>query len=191
MRTGILLTAFALELSSCATVKLSPDESAALKVLQKYLELDRSGVRLDSARQSLDAPLVAWTEEPGWDSMIIATGWSIARPQLTDGKITARVRYDVAGLLNGTNLVSVDSPDADDVKNFEDNTEVVFTLVSTKEGWKIESPTLMPHVGFPAARRVLTELGDESALHALSDAEYEAKLKGARAGHCNCGRLDF
>ena len=177
--------------SSCATVKLSRDERDALKVLQRYVQLDRGGARLDGTRYHSVAALTSWSEEPGWDSFVVTSGLAIGRPQLSDGKIVARVRYDVEGIMEGGTFTPLSGLGSDTASRLAIGEPVAFTLVSTPDGWKIESPLIAPHVGFASARAVAQELGAENTLHALEDAEYIGKLKGQRAGHCNCERLDF
>jgi len=178
-------------LPSCATVRLTPDESAALKALRRYIELDRSGARLDSNRYHSMAALSAWADEPGWDAFVVVSGAAISRPVERDGKVVARVRYDVVGAMEGDSFMPVDALPPDTAERLAVGAPIEFVLVSTSDGWKIESPQVPPHAGFGAARAVAAELGAEGALRDLDDAEYLAKLKGARAGHCNCERLDF
>jgi hypothetical protein len=177
---------------SCATVKLSQDERDALKVLQRYVQLDRSGARLDGKRYHSMAALSVWKDEPGWDMFVVTSGLGIGRPQ-TDGatKVTAYVRYDVEGVMEADTFTPVDLLQADTIASLSIGEPIQFVLEKTADGWKIVSPQIPPHVGFPVARALAQELGAEGTLSALSDAEYIAKLKGARAGHCNCERLDF
>ena len=177
--------------TSCATVKLSPDERDALKVVQRYVQLDRSGARLDSTRYHSMAALTTWSEEPGWDSFVVTSGLAIGRPEFSDGKMVSRVRYYVEGVMDGDTFIPVSALDEETFSQFGIGEPATFTLVAAADGWKIESPLIAPHVGFAAARAVAEEMNAENTLHALDDAEYIAKLKGARAGHCNCERLDF
>ncbi|MCC6795222.1 MAG: hypothetical protein IT366_08895 [Candidatus Hydrogenedentes bacterium] len=167
---------------SCATVKLSGDEQDALKVLQRYLALDRNGARADGTRDAAMAALTTWNDEQDWEDFFVYSQHVISRPQLESDKVKIRVRYDVDGVMRGTEYNPLDT---------ETSESTEFILISTADGWKIESPTIPPHVGFSAARKYANEIGATNAAQVLSDAEYIAKLKGARAGHCNCERLDF
>ncbi|NUM55363.1 MAG: hypothetical protein HUU46_17080 [Candidatus Hydrogenedentes bacterium] len=186
-----LLMAICALFSSCATVRLTQDERDALNVLQRYVQLDRSGARLDGTRYHSMAELVSWTDEPGWDSFVVSPGLAIGRPVAAGEKVTARVRYDVEGVMDGDTFYPLDALTPEASARFGIGDPVEYVLVRMNDEWKIESPLLPPHVGFGATRAFVEELGAESSLRALDDAEYLAKLKGARAGHCNCDRLDF
>lgn len=176
--------------AGCATVRLTPEEQAALQVLQRYLELDRGGARLDSARYHLIAELDTWEDEPGWDQAVVVTGWAIGRPQVSGDTLSVRVRYDVEGLLELDRFTRMaEAADAATVLN--ENAEATFVLTLREGKWRIESPLLPPHIGFPTAIRQAESLQAEALVAELKDAEYDAKLKGQRAGKCNCGRLDF
>lgn len=176
---------------SCATARLTHDERDALKTLNRYLSLDRTGARLDQKRYGDMMVLVTWPEEPGWDSFVVISGSTIGRPQLTNGKIASRVRYTVEGIMEGDTFHPIRTLDAEMASRFAIGQPAEFVLTRDSGGWKIESPQLPPHVGFDATRAFVQEIGAENSLRALSDAEYVSKLKGARAGHCNCERLDF
>ncbi|MCC6154659.1 MAG: hypothetical protein IT367_12910 [Candidatus Hydrogenedentes bacterium] len=178
----LALIAIVLLCPSCATVKLSGDEQEALKVLRRYLALDRNGARADGSRDEAMAALTTWQEEQEWESFFVYSQHVISRPQMEDSKVKIRVRYDVDGVMQGTEYGTLDTQTSETAE---------FTLIKTLEGWKIESQLIPPHVGFSAARKYANEIGATNAGQALSDAEYIAKLKGARAGHCNCERLDF
>ena len=178
---SLALVTLVLFYPSCATVKLSRDEQDALKVLQRYLALDRNGERADGTRDATMAALTTWQDEQEWDEFLVYSQHVISRPQKQNGKVSIRVRYDVVGAMQGTEFEPRDAID--------EPTE--FALVKTDEGWRIELPLTPPHVGFSAARKYAKEVGAANAEQVLADAEYVAKLKGARAGNCNCERLDF
>lgn len=180
-----------LAFASCSTVQLTHDERDALKTVQKFVQLDHSGARLDARRHAAVAALTTWRDEPGWDIFIVVSGAAIGRPVQENGKIQARVRYDVEGMMDGSVFTPIAALDAETASRIGANVPETFTLVSTANGWRVESPQLSPHVGFTAARAFAKEMGAENSVQALDDAAYVAKLKGQRAGHCNCERLDF
>ncbi|MBM3288987.1 MAG: hypothetical protein FJY92_02425 [Candidatus Hydrogenedentes bacterium] len=192
MAATISCLAVLLTLSSCATVRLTQDESDALKALRRYVQLDSSGARLDGDRYHSIAALSNWSDEPGWDAFVVTSGAAIGRPVAQpDGTVRVRVRYDAEGVMEGDVFSAVDALAPDVAERLAIGQPIEFALVRTPEGWKVHSPQIAPHVGFSAARAVAKDMGAESALRGLDDAEYLAKLKGARAGHCNCERLDF
>lgn len=180
-----------LAFASCSTLQLTQDERVAFKTVQKFVQLDYSGARLDAKRHDAVAALTTWQDEPGWDTFVVVSGAAIGRPVQENGKIQARVRYDVEGVMDGGVFTPVAALDAEGVSSIGAGAPETFTLVSTASGWRIESPQLPPRVGFTAARALAKEMGAENSVRALEDAAYVAKLKGQRAGHCNCERLDF
>ena len=182
----VLCIAAVSTLSSCATVRLSRDETDALKALRQYIQLDRSGARLDGNRYHTIAELSNWADEPGWDLFVVTSGAVIGRPITgDDGKVRARVRYDAEGVMLGDAFTPVEAVDPETAARAVLGDPVEFVLVSTPDGWKVDTPQLPPHAGFVAARAAVADMGAENALRDLDDAEYRAKLKGARAGHCN------
>lgn len=135
--------------------------------------------------------LVTWENEAGWDIAFVVSGWTISRPILSEAHTTATVRYEVVGLMQSDSFIFADTAGPDDVQFIEENRSVSFSLVKVGNEWKIETPILTPHVNFSTAKTLQKELGHQNVIDTLVDAEYIAKLKGARAGHCNCERLDF
>ena len=186
MAVGALLAA-----TSCATVRLTGDELDALHTIEKYIGLDRSGARLDNNRYHSMAELSAWTDEPTWDAFVVVSTATIGRPRADGPKMAVRVRYEVEGVMEGDSFLAADALPPELAERMKIGEPLTFTLVNTGNGWKVESPQVPPRVGFPAARSFARALGAKNAERALDDAEYVAKLKGARSGHCNCQRLDF
>ena len=178
-------------LPSCATVKISQGERDAIKVLQRYLALDRSGARVDDKRYHSAAALTQWQEEPDWDLIVVISGSAISRPQSNGGTTSARVKFVVEGVIDVDAFYPVTALPPELADRVDPVETVEFLVSPSKDGWKIVTPQLPPHIGFSAARTLLEQMNAQAALQTLGDAEYAAKLKGARAGHCNCERLDF
>ena len=191
MRKVFFVAVVAIAVCSCTTVRLTPDEHDALKVLRRYLYLDKNAAPTGAERSVPMLDLVVWETEPAWDTVLVVSGWTMGRPQFAGGKVTATVRYDIAGVMAPGEFVPAETSDTAYLKIIEENRTIAYTLVPASNGWKIESPVTMPHIGFAAARKSQEELGHENVVQALDDAEYIAKLKGQRAGHCNCERQDF
>lgn len=186
----ILVASIAL-LPSCATVKISQTERDALKVLQRYLALDRSGARVDDSRYHSAAALTQWQEEPNWDIILVISGSAISRPQSNGDTTSIRVSFAVEGVIAADTFYPVTALPGELTDRVNPQEIVEFVMSPSTNGWKIASPQIAPHIGFPAARTLLTTMNAQAALQTLGDAAYVAKLKGARAGHCNCERLDF
>src|SRR5262249_36433190 len=160
-RNGIVLFAALALLTSCTTIRQTPEERDAMKTLEQYLQLDRSGARLDPVRLHSAAAFVTWKDEPTWQSFAVITGWELGSPQLSNGKLPSRVGFYIEGVVDGDAFFPADSDDAKAAKTIEENKDVTFVLTKTNDGWRIESPRMLPHAGFPAAKRAVNELGAE------------------------------
>ncbi|HRK34620.1 MAG TPA: hypothetical protein PLJ47_08495 [Candidatus Hydrogenedentes bacterium] len=187
MCRSFLFVAFLLLVTSCATVRLAPEESAALRTIEKYLQLDQSGARLDPNRHHSVAKLVQNPQTEEWTEFNVVSGWRIGRPMLSGTEVSAIVRYDLAGTMSGDVFTPLDS----NMDNYDQLATVAYRLSLESGEWKLVDASALPFVSFSVARSWAKSLGAEAALQELADAEYIAKLKSQRAGHCNCGRLDF
>lgn len=81
---------------------LSPRE-----VVQQYCNLDIAAARLSSQNPYNDAifALVAWPDEPGWDSATIVSACKIQRVQTAQRRSKVTAQYTVLGKLSGLNEV--------------------------------------------------------------------------------------
>ncbi len=117
---------------------LSPRE-----VVQQYCDLDMKGARLSSQNPYNDAifALVAWPDEPGWDSATIVASCKVQRVQIGELKSEVSMQYTVLGTMSGPSVVrAVNHPEV-----------VTFVLEKSQGEWKITRPMIRPHVSVDAA----------------------------------------
>lgn len=106
------------------------------KVVRKYCRLDLQGVRMSGATWQQGAPLIDWEDEPGWDTFTLTLGFRILEERVHKDHATVRVAYDVAG--------EVDSSWRLELKRWTET--ITFQLIRKAGKWKIEAPTIQPHV---------------------------------------------
>jgi len=113
------------------------------QVVQQYCNLDMRGARLSSQNPYNDAifALVAWPDEPGWDSATIVAACKVQRMQIGELKSEICIQYTVLGTMSGLSVLRA-----------ENHPEVVtFVLKKFKGDWKISRPLIRPHVSVDAA----------------------------------------
>jgi len=172
-------------------MRLSPEESAALRSVEHFVHLDRSGARLDPNRRHSVNAVLSSPDETEWDRFLVISSWRHNKPQVIDGAMVFPVQYTVEGLMSGDTFTPTDAADADTAAEIEANSNVSYTAKLQSGEWILETPATLPHVSFAVARDWAQAIPADAAIQELADAEYTAKLKSQRSGHCNCGRLDF
>ncbi len=126
-----------------ATVLIPAKHLSPREVVQQYCNLDMAGARLSSQNPYNDAifALVAWPDEPGWDSATIVSACRIQRVQTAQRRSKVTAQYTVLGTISGLNEV-----------RSENHAEVVtFVLAKSNGIWKISRPLIRPHVSVDAA----------------------------------------
>lgn len=113
------------------------------KVLNKYLSLDKKGVRLEAISWQVVQPYVTWVEEPAWGHVVVisefhieddVTQWEII------GSMEAKipVTFEVLGTMHWESVTFVPGP----------HQESHFFHIKTEyDRWQIAAPQLPPHVG--------------------------------------------
>jgi len=113
------------------------------KILQKYLSLDKKGVRLEAQSWQVVRPFVAWEEEPVWGHVVVisqfevvdnVSQWEILGS--LDAKIP--VTFEVLGRMYWKSATFV----ADPHREFQ-----YFHIKAVQDRWQIAGPQLPPHVG--------------------------------------------
>ncbi|MBA3967047.1 MAG: hypothetical protein H0X47_15000 [Nitrospirales bacterium] len=113
------------------------------KILQKYLSLDKKGVRLEAHSWQVVRPFVAWLEEPVWGQVVV-----ISRYEVVDdvsqweilGVLEAKIPviFEVLGTMHWERVTYVTNP----------HREIqYFHLKAVEDRWQIVGPQLPPHVG--------------------------------------------
>jgi hypothetical protein len=117
----------------------------ATQLLEEYCELDFDGARLSSTTGAQVWSMVAWENEPGWDSVKLVEGFTVGAPKVHGNRIEIPVIYEVVGTAVGPQ-----------VTRFAKELETVkFELESAGGTWKIMGPIIPPHVSLAAHERAL------------------------------------
>ena len=119
-------------------ISSAPAPADPVQLVREYVNRDARGERLKSNPWFMN--VVAWPEEPGYDTYTIITAFEV-KPLHTDSS-TARVEvtYRRAGFLE-----TVGRSTAKFVRNAAAE-ERVFTVALTDNGWRITAPQMDQHV---------------------------------------------
>lgn len=113
------------------------------KILQKYLSLDKKGVRLEAHSWQTVTPYVAWREEPVWGHVVVISEFEvvddISQWEILDGlKAKIPVVFEVLGTMYWETATFVVDPH----REFQS-----FQVMAVQDRWQIGGPQLPPHVG--------------------------------------------
>lgn len=113
------------------------------KILQKYLSLDKKGVRLEAYSWEVVKPFVAWSEEPVWGHVVVISQYKVV-DDISQWKILGALEakipviFDVLGTMYWESATFV----ADPHNEFQ-----YFHIKAIQDRWQIIGPQLPPHVG--------------------------------------------
>jgi hypothetical protein len=113
------------------------------KILQKYLSLDKKGVRLEAHSWQVVRPFVAWMEEPVWGQVVVISRYEVvddvSQWEIVDGlEAKIPVIFEVLGTMHWESVTFVTNP----------HREIqFFDLKAVGDRWQIVGPQLPPHVG--------------------------------------------
>jgi hypothetical protein len=113
------------------------------KILQKYLSLDKKGVRLEAHSWQVMMPFVAWKEEPVWGHVVVISQFEvvddISQWEILNGlEAKIPVIFEVLGTMYWESATFV----ADPHREFQ-----YFHIKAVQDRWQIAGPQLPPHVG--------------------------------------------
>lgn len=113
------------------------------KILQKYLSLDKKGVRLEAHSWQVVRPFVAWLEEPVWGQVVVISRYEVVEDVsqweilgVLEAKIP--VIFEVLGAMHWESVTYVTNPHRE---------MQYFHLKAVEDRWQIVGPQLPPHVG--------------------------------------------
>ncbi len=114
-----------------------------VKVLGKYLSLDKKGARLDATSWQVVAPYVVWEEDVAWGKVVVISKFHIledvARWEIISGlEAKIPVVFEVLGTMHWESVTFV--PDPHEESYF-------FHIKAVYDRWQIVDPQLPPHVG--------------------------------------------
>jgi hypothetical protein len=167
-----LLVALAMmPLHSVAYAQSDDTPSTPVDVIKKYCSLDLGGARLDSKTWSKVAPLITWEDEPGWDAVVVVSGFRVGSPKETGSRTVIPVTFQVVGTLDG---------DGPFVHGSRLET-VSFELARSDSRWKIKQPVMPPHVSVSSISNNIRELIEAVRNNSERKRTLEATLKDLRA----------
>jgi len=106
-----------------------------------YCDFDLKSGRISTENFKKLPPVVAWEEEPGWDTVVVVSGYKILSSKQTQDHAVVTVQWAVLG-----------HSEAENVTREKKSEVVAYQLKLLKGLWKIDSPVLPPHVSFPTLR---------------------------------------
>ncbi len=113
------------------------------KILQKFLSLDKKGVRLEAHSWQVVRPFVAWLEEPVWGHVVVISRYEVvddvSQWEILNGlEAKIPVIFEVLGTMHWERVTFVTNP----------HREIhYFHLKAVGDRWQIVGPQLPPHVG--------------------------------------------
>ena len=113
------------------------------KILQKYLSLDKKGVRLEAYSWQVVRPYVAWKEEPIWGHVVVISQFEvvddISQWEILDSlEAKIPVVFEVLGTMYWESATFVADPHRE---------RQHFHIKAVQDRWQIDGPQLPPHVG--------------------------------------------
>jgi hypothetical protein len=113
------------------------------KILQKYLSLDKKGVRLEAYSWQVMKPLVAWKEEPLWGHVVVISQFEVV-DDVTQWEILDSLEAKIPVIFEVVGTMYWESATfaADLHREIH-----LFHIKAVQDRWQIVGPQLPPHVG--------------------------------------------
>jgi hypothetical protein len=113
------------------------------EVVQKYVQLDNKGARLDAASFESLAPYVNWKEEPVWGKVVVVNGFSVPDDYrqweiVNSLEVVIPVEFKVLGVVYLDTAGFMADPSVEQVR---------VTVKVFNNRWRIIDPMFPPHVG--------------------------------------------
>ena len=149
---GMLLTRLSLSLAIAFFLLVLPTEGLAqtgsivhdpTEMVDKYLELDIKGVRLDAISQEALAPYITWKDEPIWGRTVVITSYEVINDfkqwtVVSQSEAVIPVEYKVLGSVYWEKASFLPEPRVE---------RIGFRVKIVGDRWRIAEPILPPHVG--------------------------------------------
>ena len=145
MRTeSVLIWLIALATSTAPQIDLTTPRG----VVTEFCRLDANGARLSTAAYRKINPLVAWPEEPGWDTAVVIGGYETSKASFDgDGeRATVVVSYEVLGVLSGERWYPLERIEPDSIFHRFIARQVTYTVEQNGNSWRLVGPVVHPHV---------------------------------------------
>jgi hypothetical protein len=113
------------------------------EMVDKYLELDIKGVRLDAISQEALAPYITWKDEPIWGRTVVITSYEVINDfkqwtVVSQSEAVIPVEYKVLGSVYWEKASFLPEPRVE---------RIGFRVKIVGDRWRIAEPILPPHVG--------------------------------------------
>ena len=150
-------------------------------LIDKYLELDIKGVRLDAISQEALAPYVGWKDEPVWGRTVVVTQYEVIDDfkqwtVISQAEVIIPVEYKVLGSVYWERASFLPEPKTE---------RVGFRIKIVGDRWRIMEPMLPPHIGqkrmINYVRQAILDEKDQTktaTLETLLDDPKKAKHEG-------------
>ena len=150
-------------------------------MLEKYLELDIKGVRLDAISQEALAPYITWKDEPIWGRSVVVTSYKVINEfkqwtVIDQSEVIIPVEYKVLGSVYWERASFLPEPQLE---------RVGFRIKIVGDRWRIVEPILPPHIGqkrmINYVRQAILDEKDQAktaTLETLQDDLKKAKHEG-------------
>jgi hypothetical protein len=150
-------------------------------MVDKYLELDIKGVRLDAISQEALAPYITWKDEPIWGRTVVVTSYQVINDfkqwtVISQTEAVIPVEYKVLGSVYWEKASFLPEPQVE---------RVGFRVKIVGDRWRIAEPILPPHIGqkrmINYVRQALLDEKDQTkagTLETLLDDLKKAKHEG-------------
>jgi hypothetical protein len=115
--------------------------STPASVVRLYCDFDLRSGRISTENFEKLPPIVTWEEEPGWDTVVVVSGYKIISAMKTHDHAVVTVQWSVLG-----------RSEAEKVTREEKSEVIAYQLKLLKGLWKIDSPLIPPHVSLPTLR---------------------------------------
>jgi len=112
-------------------------------MVDKYLELDIKGVRLDAISQEALAPYITWKDEPIWGRTVVITSYQVINDfkqwmVVSQSEAVIPVEYKVLGSVYWEKASFLPEPRVE---------RIGFRVKIVGDRWRIAEPILPPHIG--------------------------------------------
>lgn len=151
------------------------------EMVDKYLELDVKGVRLDAVSQEALAPYITWKDEPIWGRSVVITSYQVINDfkqwtVVSQAEAVIPVEYKVLGSVYWEKAFFLPEPRLE---------RIGFRVKIVGDRWRITEPILPPHIGqkrmINYVRQALLDEKDQAkaaTLETLLDDLKKAKHEG-------------
>jgi hypothetical protein len=150
-------------------------------MVEKYLELDVKGVRLDAISQEALAPYITWKNEPIWGRTVVITSYRVINDfkqwtVVSQSEAIIPVEYKMLGSVYWEKASFLPEPRVE---------RIGFRVKIVGDRWRIAEPILPPHIGqkrmINYVRQALLDEKDQTkaaTLETLLDDLKKAKREG-------------